>query len=180
MGITATTAETNYNTSEADDSPDTHTQNGPSPNQTTSSPINSKPSQDPLWTLNRDEVLRLCRIYDEELNNMYPMLDVARTMTKAEAFFNFMESASRTGLLDCGDEFQDDDSSILKLVLACASTVEGQGSSELGQKLFDSVRGACDALLWQPLRVKGLMLLVLAVSNVTQVLHFGPQLILPR
>ena len=165
MGITATSAETNYNASEANDSPDTHTQTVSSPNQTSSSPVNGKPNQDPLWTLNRDEVLRLCRIYDEEINNMYPMLDVARTMTKAENFFNFMESASRTGLLDCGNEFQDDDSSILKLVLACASTVEGQGSSELGQKLFESVRGTCDALLWQPLRVKGLTLLVLAVSS---------------
>ncbi|MCJ1308170.1 hypothetical protein MMC25_001822 [Agyrium rufum] len=131
-------------------------------NQNASTPKSSgKAVQDPLWNLDRDEVRRLCRVYEEETCVMYPMLDIERTMTKADAFFNFMRSASRTGLLDSDDGFQDDDSNILKMVLAVASTTEQSGQCELGQKLFESVRPAVEDLLWQPIRVKGLMILVL-------------------
>ena len=129
------------------------------------------PSRDPLWAIKREEAIRLCRLYDEETGLMYPMLDIEKIITKANVFFTYLESAVKTGLqnyaLPGNDAFHDEDTNILKMVLATAAIVEGNGRSELGEKLFSSVQGACQSKLWGSVSVKGLILLVLAVCNCT-------------
>ena len=139
----------------------------PRRNHITLPPIH--PSKDPLWSVGREEAVRLARVYDEEVGVMYPMLDIEKCLTKIHMLFNFMESAVRTGLVSRAvagtDSLQDEDTNIVKMVLATALVIEGCGRSELGQKLFDSVKTVCGEMLWQPVYVKGLMLLVITVGN---------------
>ena len=124
-------------------------------------------SKEPLWMLGREEAIRLCRAYDEEMGMMYPILDIERTIKKARMLFTFIESAARTGLMermmDASDTFYDDETNILKMVLATALMVQGNGESHLGRRLFDSVRSSCEGRLWQPVNMKGLILLVIVV-----------------
>ena len=127
----------------------------------------TRPLKDPLWSLSREEVIRLCRLYDDEVGLMYPILDIDKTIAKANRLFDFMEAAARTGLLrdeiERGDAFHDDDSNILKMVLAASLTLVGGGYSEMGSRLFESVRMVSESRLWQPISMKGLMLLVIVV-----------------
>ena len=70
---------------------------------------------------------------------------------------NFV-SANPQGLRDL-------ESCILKLVLAVASITENNGHSEIGHRLFESVRGTADSMLHtEAIDVKGLPFLVLVVS----------------
>lgn len=125
------------------------------------------PSKDPLWLLNKDEAVRLCRVYDEEMGIMYPMLDIDKIIRHAIRLFAFIESAVRTGLVQRSllghDNLDDDDTRILKMVLAAALVVEGSGQSELGGRLFETVRQYAESSLWGPVNTNQLKLLVLVV-----------------
>jgi hypothetical protein len=46
----------------------------------------------------QDEAIRLCRVYEEEMGIMYPMLDIDKIVRQATLLFTSMESATRTGL----------------------------------------------------------------------------------
>lgn len=125
------------------------------------------PSKDPLWLLSKDEAVRLCRVYDEEMGIMYPILDLDKIIRHAIMLFAFIESAARTGLVQRSfpgaDNLDDDDTRLLKMVLATALTVEGSGQSELGRRLFETVRQYAESSLWGPVNVNQLKLLVLVV-----------------
>ena len=129
-----------------------------------------QPPKDYLYLLKREEVLRLCRVYDEEVGIMYPMLDVEKLCAQANLMFNFMESAARAGLMHRSsqgdDALQDEDSNILMMVVAAALAVEGSGESEYGEKIFKTVRATCERKLWEPVTIKGLILFVVVVSDV--------------
>lgn len=127
------------------------------------------PSKDPIWKLGKEEAVRLCGVYEEELGNMFPMFDVERMIEKIELLFTFAESATRNSLLNHSlpglDDIDVDDVNILKMVLATTLTIEGSGESEIGRMLFDSVREASQITLWEPAEIKGLILLVLVVGT---------------
>ena len=139
-----------------------------SPCPPSSAAIPAHPSKDPLWLLSKDEAIRLCRVYDEEMGIMYPMLDIDKLIRHAVMLFAFVESASRTGLVQRSfagpDSLDDDDTRLLKIVLATALIVEGNGQSELGRRLFETVRQYAESSLWGPVNVNQLKLLVLVVS----------------
>ena len=126
--------------------------------------------KDYLYLLKREEVLRLCRVYWEEVGVMYPMLDVEKLCNQANLMFNFMESAARAGLMHRSspgeDTLQDEDSNILMMVVAAALAIEGSGESEHGEKIFKTVRANCEKKLWEPVTIKGLILLILVVSDI--------------
>ncbi|MCJ1475617.1 hypothetical protein MMC13_004280 [Lambiella insularis] len=127
-----------------------------------------RPAKDPLVSMKKKDVIRLCKVYDDEVGLLYPILDIEKTISKADVLFNFMDSAVRTGLLkdeiDRGDAFYDDDTNVLKMILAAAMALVGGGESEMGVRLYDSVRTASESRLWQPVNLKGLMLLVITAE----------------
>lgn len=127
------------------------------------------PSKDPIWKLGKEEATRLCRVYEEELGNMFPMFDVERMIEKIDLLFTFAESAKRNSLINHNlpglDDIDADDLNILKIVLATTLTIEGSGESELGSMLFDSIREASQSTLWEPVEIKGLILLVIVVGT---------------
>ncbi len=125
------------------------------------------PNKDPLWKIGKEEAIRLCRMYEEEMGIMYPIIDMESTITQADKLFHFTEAATRTGLVNPAlsgpDRLTSNDVDILKMVLAIALIVEGEGQSDLGRMLYESCREAFEGRLSGPVEIKGLILLVLVV-----------------
>lgn len=126
------------------------------------------PSKDPIWKLGKVEAVRLCRVYEEEIGIMFPMFEIEKVIERIHLLFKFAESATRNGLLDHSlpgsDSIDTDDVNIIKILLATTLTIEGSGESELGRMLFDSVREASQSTLWEPVEIKGLILLAIVVG----------------
>lgn len=125
------------------------------------------PPEDPIWKIPKDEAIRLCRVYEEEIGITCPMFDIETCISQASRLSSFPERAARAGLLIQGfsgsNDVTIDDINILKLIYANTLTVEGCGLSELGAMLFESVRKSSQNQLWEPVDSKGLILLVLVV-----------------
>ncbi|KAL8841689.1 MAG: hypothetical protein Q9176_003084 [Flavoplaca citrina] len=133
--------------------------------QMTNSVASPQYAKDPIWSIGKDEAIRLCRVYDEEIGVMYPMLDMDQIVEKTDKLFTFTEAATKSGLIDhsmpsadsmCGPEID-----TLKMILATALTLEGGGQSGLGSALFDTVKRACESKLRETPDIGGLRLLVL-------------------
>lgn len=131
--------------------------------------LSSRPDRDPIWTLSKEEVVRLCRVYEEEMGLMYPIINIEQVIIHGTNLYAFIGAALQTGLANPdgpGKGVQDEQSLVLKMVLACATVVEGNGQSEIGYRLFESVREAADRILHsEAIEVKNLPLLVLVVGQ---------------
>ena len=125
------------------------------------------PDKDPLWRMNKDDAVRLCRVYEDEMGIMYPVVNIEEIIDRAKFLFTFTEAATKSGLIRTDRSGQDrlgsTDNNILKMILATALTVEANGHSDLGQALFDSVKDASEGRLWEPVELKGLILIVITV-----------------
>ena len=127
--------------------------------------------KDPLWQLSKDDAVRLCKVYDEDIGMMYPILDMAKLLEHAEILFSFIESTIRSGVgnrdLAGADALEGNDINILKMVLASALVAEGGGESPLGRALYESCREAFECKLTGPVDIKGLRLLVIVVCKMS-------------
>ncbi|KAL4978966.1 hypothetical protein BDW66DRAFT_148814 [Aspergillus desertorum] len=134
------------------------------------SPLPTPPSPgschvgDPLWSISKTEALRLCRVYEEEMGAMYPVVELDQLLhnvrllygpTETEPWPRALAHAQGNGELDS------DDIHILRLVFACALTAEAGGSSELAMSLFATVRDAADHYVWASPEIKSITLLAL-------------------
>ncbi|RJE16635.1 fungal specific transcription factor, partial [Aspergillus sclerotialis] len=94
---------------------------------------------------------------------MYPIVDIEKVTNQANLLYTFVEAATRTGfaqrVLPGADGLQDDDTNLLKMILATTLVVEGSGKSELGQQLFLNVKPVVESKLWEPLDIKTIQLL---------------------
>lgn len=128
------------------------------------------PSKDPIWAIKKDEALRLCRVYEEEIGIMYPLVDIDQVTHQVNLLYTFMEAAMRTGLMHRGlggaDGLEDDSTNLIKLVLATTLIVEGGGESELGRRLYLCVKPVIESKIWETLDVKTIQLLGLMVSPI--------------
>ena len=155
----------------------------------TSANLNGHPDRDPIWALSKEEVIRLCRVYEEEMGLMYPVVNIEQIIVHATNLYQFIDAALRTGLANFnspGKGVHDEQSLVLKMVLACATVVEGNGRSEIGHRLFESVREAADRILHsEAIEVKDLPLLAIVVSrtnfvclqrteNIQEITKFSP------
>jgi hypothetical protein len=129
--------------------------------------------KDPIYTVSKEEALRLCRVYEDEMGLMYPVLDIQTVMQYTERLYSFIDAARRNGFIQQGlpgsDAINDENTIILKMIIAAASTMEGSGSSELGRSIFDSpgVRDAVsNATTGYTISYKAPRLLVLTVSYI--------------
>jgi hypothetical protein len=143
----------------------------------TTASLSGRPDRDPIWALSKEEVVRLCRVYEEEMGLMYPVVNIEQIIIHATNIYEFIDAALRTGLASLngpGKGVHDEQSLVLKMVLACATVVEGNGRSEIGHRLFESVREAADRILHgEAIEVKDLPLLVLVVSRINLVFLVG-------
>ena len=131
-------------------------------------PLLAHPTKDPLWLVDHAEVVRLLRVYEEEIGIMYPVVDIDKVLKQANSLYKFIGASLRTGFgqpsLPGADTFDDEETTVLKMILAITLTVEGHGRSELGQRFFDAAKPATDLKLVTALDVKSVVLTVLTVS----------------
>ncbi|KAI5859290.1 hypothetical protein GGS23DRAFT_328490 [Durotheca rogersii] len=143
----------------------------PSPNQPAQLPslatAQSVP-RDPLWEFDKDELVRLCRVHDEEVGLMYPVVKIESVIRHARSLASWMEASRRNFVLSTyGDEvgIRDRNTLLLKIIVCCALQVEEHGNSEKGQRLFSSVRPIMDRILMsEPSDVKNMPLLALTAG----------------
>ena len=125
--------------------------------------------KDPIWSVTQEEAVRLCRVYEDEMGLMYPVLDANKVIAYTQKLYRFMEAAHRSGMMQQGlpgaDAIDDEDTNILKMVIAVGLTVEGSGRSDLGRRMFEFVHPAIDNLLLGNVGTKGIRLLILTVGN---------------
>jgi hypothetical protein len=130
--------------------------------------IETRQALDPLWALPKTEALRLCRVYEEEMGIMYPVLELPELLEQVDLLYGPSERA--LGLIhqpDGRNELDREDVHILRLVFACALTAEASGRSEQAIALFDSVREVQDNCVWGPPEIKSIMFLTLVVCHST-------------
>lgn len=150
---------------------DEHSSNQAFPSQAPTAPMTLHPDKEPLWSIRKEDAVRLCKLYQEEMGTMYPIVNMDQIIHQANLLFKFTESAARIGLIRADmpgrDALGTDDNNILKMVLATALTIEANGRSGLGEALFQSVKDAPEGSLWQPVELKGLTLLVIIVRQIS-------------
>jgi hypothetical protein len=126
------------------------------------------PQKDPLWLIDANEVTRLCHVYEEEIGIMYPIVDINKTIKHANGLYKFISASLRTGFgqlqLPGADNFDDEETTILKMVLATTLVVESNGRSELGQRFFDSAKPSVDLKLVTNTGIPSVVLLVLTAT----------------
>lgn len=119
-------------------------------------------ARDPLWLLDPEESIRLCHVYDEEMGDLYPVINIESLMRHSRWLYEQAESASRTNVRPQLDNIQ---TYVLKLVLACSLATESNGESQIGHRLFESVREIADrSLHGVSIDVKRFPMLILVVS----------------
>ena len=119
---------------------------------------------DPLWALPKAEALRLCRVYEEEMGIMYPVLELPELLEQVELLYSPKDRTLGSSLQPGGrPELDREDVHILRLVFACALTAEGSGQSDQAISLFDSVREVQDNCVWGPPEIKSIIFLTLVV-----------------
>lgn len=140
---------------DGDDDADGDLTQEPSPMLSPPSP--ARDSVDPLRTIGKAEALRLCRVYEEEMGIMYPVLELEQLLQQVHVLYGH-------GAESDGDSLEEGDVHILRLVLACALAAEASGGSELAVRLFESVRVVADNCVWGKPDVNRIIFLTLVVS----------------
>jgi hypothetical protein len=125
--------------------------------------------KDPIWSMSKQEAVRLVHVWHEEMGVMYPILEIDKILRYTEMLFSFVEAAARAGLmqgaLPGSDAIMDEQTSILKLILAVTLVLEGRGKDILGEKLFENVHKVVEKTLSEPVGLHGINLLALTVST---------------
>ncbi|KAI3392844.1 hypothetical protein diail_5050 [Diaporthe ilicicola] len=107
--------------------------------------------QDPLWDFDRNEMIRLCRLHEEEVGIMYPVVNINQVVNHANFLANFMDTSRRHGLvpqgIGQGEGITDIKTLELKIIMCCALVVEGHGYSEKGLRLWNSIQPTVDRML---------------------------------
>lgn len=144
----------------------------PHQQQAPMAPMVTRAHKDPLWQLQKDEAIRLCKVYEEEMGMMYPMLNMDKTIAQTVTLFDIMDSARAANAtqpeLPVSDQLTGHDVHIVKMVIALGLMVEAYGQSELARAICDSCREAFESTLSRPVEIDGLILLVLVVSQRAQ------------
>ncbi|KAI1073778.1 hypothetical protein F5B20DRAFT_565791 [Whalleya microplaca] len=124
-----------------------------------------RPPPDPLWEFDKDELVRLCRVHEEEVGLMFPVVKIETVIHHAKNLTTWMEAAKQNFLVppygqDGG--INDHNTLVLKIVVCCALAVEEHGNSEKAQRLFDSLRPVVGKMLMSdPSDVKNMPILAL-------------------
>lgn len=130
--------------------------------------LQSHPHKDPLWLIDQKEVSRLIHVYEEEIGIMYPVVEINKLTKHANSLYKFIGASLRTGFGQVGlpgsDSFDDEETVVLKMVLAITLVVEGSGRSELGQRFFETAKPAVDVKLVTNTGLLSVVLLVLTAT----------------
>ncbi|KFA54713.1 hypothetical protein S40293_00721 [Stachybotrys chartarum IBT 40293] len=93
-------------------------------------------SFEPLIGFDKDEMVRLCRLHEEEIGIMYPVLNIHSVIAHAKSLASFLSTIRNQRLLE---PINDEKTLQLKMVMCCALVVEGHGQSDKAVQLYDSM-----------------------------------------
>jgi hypothetical protein len=123
---------------------------------------------DPLWEFDKDEMIRLCRAYDEEVGIMYPVIRIETIINHATFLASWMEAVKKNFVASPTGQaggIKDMKTLQLKMVMCNALIVEEHGDSDRAIRLFESVRPILDRILMSDASdVANLPLIALSVS----------------
>lgn len=130
-------------------------------------PGDDQPTVDALWELDKDEMIRLCRIYEEEVGIMYPVLCIDSIINHAKTLATWMEAAKKNGLAGGQNGgINDPNTLLLKIVLCSGLLVEGHGSSVQAQRIFAGIKSIANRMLMSdPPNIQTLPFLALVVCS---------------
>lgn len=123
--------------------------------------VTTSPKQfhDPLLDYSLTEMIRLCRLHEDEVGIMYPVLDFNTVATHARNLSAYFDTIRNQKPTHC---FNDEKTLQLKMVMCCALIVEEHGQSERGQRLYDSMEAVINKkLMSDPSDVASLPVLAL-------------------
>ena len=99
---------------------------------------------DPLVDFDKDEMVRLCRLHEEEVGIMYPVLEIQAVISHAKSLSSFIESLRNQRPLA---NLNDEKTLQLKMVMCCALVVEEHGHSDKAVRLYDSMESVVNRKL---------------------------------
>lgn len=99
---------------------------------------------DPLFEFERDEMLRLCQLYEDEVGAMYPVINIQTVMSHARSLASFMGPLRSQPPLEM---LNDDKTLLLKTAMCCALVVDEHGHSDRAVRLFDSMEAVLNRKL---------------------------------
>lgn len=103
------------------------------------------PGQDPLLTIDKQEIYHAIEVYKEDLHPIYPFLPVDDTRKILPAILNYLDSGTNLDSSDRGNNYNSvsqKDVKILKMIVATVLVLKGGGNSMLAQRLVDNVERA--------------------------------------
>ena len=130
----------------------------------------------PMTELTKDEALRLCRLYENEIGLMHPILDMKRVQQHAKLMFALAEAVRGTenSAISTNNELQiDADMEILKLVLANALVTESGGRSSLAKRFFESTARGTELGLQGDVSLKNIQIMTLVVRDTSAMSCFS-------
>ncbi len=118
-------------------------------------PAQTPRPRDPLWEFDKEEMIRLCRVHEEEVGIMYPVIKIETVIKHAQVLGSWMQSwsetAKRNGIPPSpygeGDGISDMNSILLKIVMCCGLAVEEHGNSPRATRLYESIQPIVDKKL---------------------------------
>ncbi|EFX00596.1 fungal specific transcription factor domain containing protein [Grosmannia clavigera kw1407] len=124
---------------------------------------------DPLWELDRDEMVRLCRVHEDEVGVMYPVVKIETVIAHAHSLWSWMEASRKNGYMQQPENYEDTMQSVptllLKIIMCSALAVEEHGHSERAIRLYDSMQTIINRkLMSDPSEIGNLPLLALVAG----------------
>ncbi|KPM34139.1 hypothetical protein AK830_g12432, partial [Neonectria ditissima] len=117
---------------------------------------------DPILEFDKDEMVRLCRLHEEEIGIMYPVLNVQTVITHAKGLASFLDTIRHQNPTEL---INDEKTLQLKIVMCCGLVVEEHGHSDKAIRLYESMEMVLNRkLMAEPADVSSLPLLALVAG----------------
>jgi hypothetical protein len=114
---------------------------------------------DPLLEFDKDEMVRLCRVHEDEIGIMYPVINIQTVIAHAKNVSLYLRNPRPMELLNDLETLQ------LKIIICCALVVEGHGHSEKALRMYESMENIINRkLMSDGLDVSDLPLLALVAG----------------
>lgn len=104
---------------------------------------------DPLWELDEAEMMRLLKVFNEEVGVMYPLIPASELLEQAKKVAAWMDAVRRNPYLlqDQEKMMTDYNTVLLKVVLCTALTVDENGNSPRAERIFETVTTIINRML---------------------------------
>lgn len=123
--------------------------------------VTNRPA-DPLLEFDKDEMVRLCRLHEDEIGIMYPVINVQTVIDHAKGLASFLETIRLQSPMEM---INDEKTMQLKIIMCCALVVEEHGHSEKAIRLYDSMESVLNRkLMAEAADVSSLPLLALVAG----------------